>query len=323
MDLSISTVLTCILAAGNAFGAPNDSQKSPGSTDAAWIDLKDEPSRSDLFEAYVIPKTRGPSPIQTRQFDLRGEFSFPRHALYDGNEPRANSIFGIDISHHNGSSFDFGLLRQQEIRFVYMKASQGVRFRDPVFIDHWKAIGVLQQSLAIRRGAYHFLSAQADPVEQANSFLALLDLAGGLKPSDMPPVVDLEWDVARPNTPDRWLGQRPSDIVQKALIWLSHVKAKTGRAPMLYTSLAWWRERGIPESEIAKFSEFPLWIADYSESRRAIERPPTPGGARWHVWQFTDRARLSVGYPANRGIDANIFHGTSDQFITAFDLDKE
>jgi lysozyme len=300
------------------------SAQSTNAEGIEWIDLENEPSRSELFSTYIVPKdSEGKSIIGSRSFDLRGPFVFPTNALRDGANERKNSIFGIDISHHNGESLEFDGLRQQHIRFVYMKASQGARFRDPMFSSNWQSIGRLNGAQSVRRGAYHFLSADADPIRQAEAFLKMLEISGGLQRNDMPPVVDLEWDFSEPNSVDRWSNYSPDDIVKKTLDWLRYIKEKTGRRPMVYTSHEWWRQRGIPEAEFGKFAEYGLWIANYSESRRASERPTTPNNAKWHLWQFTDRARLSAGYPRPGGVDADIFHGTEADFEEAFDLKDE
>jgi lysozyme len=55
-----------------------------------------------------------------------------------------------------------------------------------------------------------------------------------------------------------------------------------------------------------------LWIADYSKSGRAVEKPATPESYGWTLWQFTEKASLSVGN--GNELDATIFKGTDGEF---------
>jgi hypothetical protein len=150
---------------------------------------------------------------------------------------------------------------------------------------------------------------------QADRFVAYVNLQGGFKSGDMPPVMDLEWDKASANAADRWSNYSPSEIVRRALVFLNRVEQLTGRIPMMYTARSWWRERGIPDSEIGKFVRYPIWVADYSKASLRSEDPASPGNARESLWQFADSAKIQQ-YP--NGLDANIFKGTEREFLSIF-----
>src|SRR5262249_40956567 len=133
--------------------------------------------------------------------------------------------------------------QSQKVSFVYAKATQGTRYRDPTFDYHWRTLGEKK----ISRGAYHFMSADEEPIEQADNFLEKLEDSGKLLAADLPPCLDLESDVRKDRAKrwivtdtgeirDFWLGQDPDDIIQKVLKWLKHVEEKTGRTPIIYTS---------------------------------------------------------------------------------------
>lgn len=70
-------------------------------------------------------------------------FNYPSREKYP--------IHGIDISHHQGD-IDWDVLSQQDIQFVYMKATEGGDWVDPKFRTFWKS--ALEKELVI--GAYHF-----------------------------------------------------------------------------------------------------------------------------------------------------------------------
>ncbi|NGZ82791.1 glycoside hydrolase family 25 protein [Duganella aceris] len=275
--------------------------------------LTNEPSRQALFDLIKKAEETQNHSDGVEFFNLYGPFRFPNDALYDVVEKkdRADSIFGVDLSHYTPSSFPFASLRKKQVGFAYLKATQGTGYMDGKFATFWQQLGKLPQDQQVHRGAYHFLSAERDAVAQASTFVAFLAKNGGLKPTDMPPVMDLEWDKASLNAPDRWANKTPDQIVVAAKAWLESVEKQTGRKPMIYTSLAWWRERVGPD-RLSEFVAYPLWIADYSRTSRALEAIKMPQRTAWTLWQFTDGATMAAGFEG--GFDANIFKGSEADF---------
>lgn len=278
------------------------------STDDGWTPLENEPSRQELLsltKSALIPEF------------IQKSFVFPANTFVDANNvPRKNNIFGIDISHYTPSDLPFDQLVSQNIHYVYAKATQGTSYKDAKFAQFWDAMAKLPASKKVFRGAYHFLSASDDPKTQAERFVAFINLHGGLKADDLPPVMDLEWDIAVANGPDRWLKQKPAVIVTAALTYLQRVQELTGRTPVIYTARSWWRSVGIAESEIQKFSQYPIWIADYSNSALASEVPAVPNKAKPALWQFSSTSKLTGSFKS--GLDANIFYGTEAEFLSTF-----
>ncbi|MGO7388554.1 glycoside hydrolase family 25 protein, partial [Rhizobium ruizarguesonis] len=179
----------------------------------------------------------------------------------------------------------------------------------------WKP--TLGGSSAIRRGAYHFLTASGDVDKQAASFSDYLALHGKIQDRDLPPCLDLEWDRTA-TIPDQWKGQNPDAILAKALKWMEVIEAKTGRAPILYTARSWWRERIGDEKKLKLFDKYHIWIADYSVSHKASEAPAVINGRVQKIWQFADDASLRTGY--DRGLDANVYYGSTADFMKDFGI---
>jgi lysozyme len=303
----------------------------PGTSAAALglTNLTNDLSRKDLFvyirnaaDASDDPKK---SNDEVQFFNLYGTFRFPIDAQIDvtkKGQPREDSIFGVDISHHNSAAFPIEQLSMREVRFVYMKATQGTRFLDPVFANFWLRAGSLPKGSQVHRGAYHFLTSGDPKVAaadwgraQAETFVKVIKANGGLLPTDMPPVVDVEWDKATKNGPDRWKNREPGQIIAMVNAYITHVKAELKRTPMIYTAQSWWRERIGSESQFSALSGYPLWIADYSRTSRAVEIPKTINGAPWVLWQYTDGAEMMNGF--NRPFDSNIFKGKNSAFYGA------
>jgi len=240
-------------------------------------------------------------------------FVFPNDA-----QARAEWSFGTDVSHHDGT-IDWSKARPHHIRYVWVKATQGIDFRDRMFAKNWADLGKMWQDEATRvhRGAYHFMSAQGDPSAQAQNFLSNV---GPLLSSDLPPTIDLEWDApagSDPGQADRWKALSSREIVEKALVWLEAVERSTGKTPVIYTAASWWNERIGTTDKLKKYK---IWIADYTRTSQLNETPRLPAGQEAPLWQFSERGRVQDGFSTN--VDVNVFKGTVDQFLVALSPPK-
>ena len=268
----------------------------------------EELSRQELFTAVRLS-----TPGETLT-SLPAKFSFPEHA-------RDNSVFGIDVSHHNidgcNCTLDWADVASHKVQFVYVKASQGTGYADPTFVKN--ASGARDEGkLAV--GGYHFLTTDGDVGKQADNFVSQLNKAGELS---LLPSLDLEWDLG-PMTDkcpsdavvilqsgkrcDKWSTMSSAEILAKASAWVAAVSKATGRPVLLYTSGAWWTARVgkavLPSALGAK----EVWVADYSKSGLATEVPRSPGKADWSAWQFSDSAKVYSGKKLFK-LDASILSG--------------
>jgi lysozyme len=202
-----------------------------------------------------------------------------------------------------------------------MKASQGKARYDPRFARFYKRVQQLPKGSQLHAGAYHFLSAADSGAEQARAFLNILQSngainSGKLRETDMPPVMDLEWDKATSEGVDRWTPRKAEEIIGTVVEFLEAVREGCGRTPMIYTASAWWKER-MAGIDPVRLAAYPMWCADYSKASRASEAPEHVGQS-WSIWQFTESATLALGF--SQAFDASIFKGTVDQFYSTFGL---
>lgn len=176
----------------------------------------------------------------------------------------AGGATAIDVSHHSGE-VDWQEVAEQRVGLVYLKATEGVDDADPMFEEHWRALG----ELGIARGAYHFFVTEDDPEEQARFFLSRLELAAG----DLPPVVDIEL-----------IGHGTTGDVKTALRrFLEIVETELGVTPVIYTSPNFWNAHFD-----ASFGRYPLWIAEYG-----VDQPTLPAGwSSWLMWQYEENAAV-------------------------------
>src|SRR5258708_3772051 len=143
---------------GFAFAAMMTGVDAKSLSAQEWQTLDDEPSRADLFAEYIVPKKIDDK--QAHATALLGPFVFPSDTTYDKikDRPRADVIFGIDISHYEGSTFRFDGLKAQNVRFVYARATQGIAYKDGRFAEYWAALAASPPETTGLRAAYLFRS---------------------------------------------------------------------------------------------------------------------------------------------------------------------
>lgn len=196
-----------------------------------------------------------------------------------------STCMGLDVSHYK-PGIDWAKV-PSEIKFVFMKATEGLTYKDNTFLPYWQAA----KAHGKIRGAYHFFRANVDGVDQAKHFMTTI---GNLDAGDLPLVLD--WETADSTS--------PSVAKQRAMDFLLLVEKETGKTPIIYSSNGHLNSLG----DLSAFSRFPLWIASLT---------PTPKFPKywnaWTFWQYSWNGQVN-GCPAN--IDMNKFNGS------ASDLDK-
>jgi len=332
--------LSAALVAATLVTSVSGQQRQPlpgtSAADLGLTYLSNEPSRQTLFQEIVKSVPAETTKAIQQDFNLYGPFRFPNDATFDKavGVPRADSLFGVDISHYTAAEFPIEKLHQRQVLFLYMKATQGTKMLDPKFATFWSRAGQLPKSDAVHRGAYHFLSstnpnvphekwseteARAFGAAQADVFVKVVTANGGLLKTDMPPVVDLEWDKASADGPDRWKQRSSAQILAMLQGYLEEVKAKLHRTPMIYTAQAWCREHNL-ESNVAGLTKYPIWIADYSKTAQISEKPKSLGSTPSSLWQFTEKAEMAIGF--NGAFDANIYKGKEADFYRVLDIES-
>src|SRR5574340_704027 len=102
------------------------------------------------------------------------------------------TIYGIDLSHNNGTiNWTKVKTNSIPISFAYIKATQGVGYKDPANVSH--ANGAAQSG--IKTGYYHFasLNNNLDPVKDAADEAKWFDsVLKTLPPFQLLPALDIE-----------------------------------------------------------------------------------------------------------------------------------
>ncbi len=203
----------------------------------------------------------------------------------------ARSIFGIDVSHHNGT-INWNDVPRSQANFVFCKATQGRSFIDPMlhaYMNELKRIDFI-------RGVYHFLTFKdVSAIDQVNNFInSGIDFS---MPGTLPPVLDVEWQQS--DSLNQFIIDNRAQCVKKIKDWLDAVEVATGRLPIIYTNRSFWKDY---LDNPAGFQNYPLWVASY---RNDAPRLPE-GWDDYSIWQYTESGSVQ-GISGN--VDKNVFNG--------------
>lgn len=200
--------------------------------------------------------------------------------------PSGFLCYGIDVSHHQGQ-IDWNEVAlssaasEYPIKFVIMKATEGVSFTDPGYADN-----ITQARKAgFVCGVYHFFDPGISPQKQALHYINTVHLKKG----DFAPVVDVERT-----------GRSSGDLQRELLEFLGLLESHYGVKPIIYSSVK-FRKRHL---NAPAFDRYPFWVAHYYVVRPETAKP-------WLIWQFTDHSRVPG---ISEYVDFNVFKGSEEEF---------
>jgi lysozyme len=213
--------------------------------------------------------------------------------------PDTYSIHGVDFGHGAGE-VDFKALRGHGVRFLYVKATQSTRYRDPAFRKY------LEQASAanLKVGAYHVLSFCADPTEQLANLRSALPVTLPLLPIAVDPEFAL-YPIGDKCAPVD--DQNVDEYRRRLHAFLRLVEEAYGSVPILY--MPWTLMNRLVDDS---FNRYPLWLAHYGASSN-VPDTQLPGRNPWTLWQYGDSGTIP-GSAAR--VDLNVFFGTEEQFQT-------
>lgn len=180
------------------------------------------------------------------------------------SEPASNKpLHGIDVSHYQGRIV-WPDVKAAGIKFVYLKATDGISYTDPLYAHNTAAL----ESLDMPFGAYHFFEPRDTGERQARHFLKQVNVNKG----SLPPALDVETSA----------GKKPEEIQAQVKQWLLIVEKETGCKPIIYTYRDFW-EKNLGDD----FAEYPLWLAEYSDHPRLPKDVSS-----WLLWQHSSKGKV-------------------------------
>lgn len=197
---------------------------------------------------------------------------------------------GIDISNHQGI-VDFRKVKDAGYSFVFMKATEGVSYKDPYFIRNWnetKRIGMIP-------GTYHFARPSLNAAnDEADFFMSTVLDSVELEEGDIL-IQDMEDSNAR------------GDLSGWAEFFVEVVRNYAGFDPLFYSRKNYIEEHNLGTPRLGQCG---LWLAQYPYTI-PTNWPPVP--SPWSVpafWQYSEKGTVPG---VNGNCDLNYFNGTLDR----------
>lgn len=189
-------------------------------------------------------------------------------------------IRGVDVSAHNGM-MNFDAMAGDGIEFAWIKASEGVSFRDPNFsLNYQKAAHA-----GLKTGAYHFFRFDRDGVEQARNFVRAV---AGRKLE-----LGLAIDVEDTGNPDGI----PKDSITARLRDMIDYLVLAGVRPLLYSNRA-----GYEKYLYDEFRDMPLWVCQFTDNSTSGD---------WLYWQYNHRGQVEG---VHGEVDLDVFAGSRQEW---------
>lgn len=198
-------------------------------------------------------------------------------------------VKGVDVSSYQGK-IEWDELQKQDIRFAFIKATEGSNFVDNYFVENWKEA----ENTTLRIGAYHFFSFDSEGKTQAQNYIQTVPNTK----QALPPVIDVEFYGDKDKNPPK-----RSKVQEELHSMVGMLEKHYGKRVILYTTKEVY-ELYMKNS----FAQCDIWIRD------VFTKPTLSDNRNWTFWQYTDRERLE-GYSGDeKFIDVNVFYGDEEVF---------
>jgi len=196
-------------------------------------------------------------------------------------------VMGVDVSHYQGE-IDWSSLAQQNVKFAFIKATEGSGHVDEYAEKNLKNASETDILLS----AYHFFSFESAGETQAENFISVVDSEA----IDMPPVVDIEYYADKRK--DKPAKEETAEILRPLL---EAMEEHYGEKPIIYTTLPVYY-RYIRDG----FSDYPLWIRSVNFEPEFVD---------WQFWQYSDKGELYGFSGDEKYIDLNVYKGSEEEFF--------
>jgi lysozyme len=197
-------------------------------------------------------------------------------------------LFGIDVSHYQGT-INWNQVRESGLKnFAYVKATEGIDYNDSYF----KSNMINGNAAGLKMGAYHLARPdnKNSAIDEANHFL---EISGSFIGNNyLPPALDLEplyVESLGKAALSAWLEE-----------WMNQIKKITSVSPIIYTTI--YDASNLLNS---KFSTYGLWIANYETNPSTS--PKNLG--IWSTWVFNQYSETGIVPGITGYVDLDVFNG--------------
>lgn len=194
------------------------------------------------------------------------------------------STIGVDVSSYQ-ANINMNKLKEQNIQFIYIKATEGSKAQDNTFEKNWdnaKKAGLLS-------GAYHFFSFDSEGKTQAENFINTVDdnMKGRLIPA-----VDVEYYGDKKENPPK-----KEDVVRELKVFLNAMEKEYGVKPIIYSGAEIYDKYLKGE-----FDEYKKWISSFYTPLSWNYKDD------WYIWQYLNKGELEGYSGGEKYIDLNVLN---------------
>jgi len=196
----------------------------------------------------------------------------------------ANSTIGVDVSAYQ-ADINMNMLKDQNIEFIYIKATEGSAHKDARFAENWKNA----EEAGLRSGAYHFFSYDSEGKTQAENFI---EQVGPYLKGRLLPVVDVEYYGDKEQNPPE-----KETVVRELRAYLELIEQEYGVKPMIYT-----RSDVYDKYLKGEFDEYKKWMSSLYTPLNWNYKDD------WYIWQYLNRGVLEGYSGGETYIDLNVLN---------------
>ena len=195
-----------------------------------------------------------------------------------------NSTIGVDVSSYQ-ANINMNKLKEQNIKFIYIKATEGSSKQDDKFAENWENA----KQAELLSGAYHFFSYDSEGKTQAENFIKTVgtDIKGRLLP-----VVDVEYYGDKEQNPPN-----KEDVIRELKIFLEMLEKEYEVKPLIYT------EADLYDKYLkGEFDGYKKWMSSLYTPLSWNYKDD------WYIWQYLNRGELEGYTGGEKYIDLNILN---------------
>ena len=203
-------------------------------------------------------------------------------------------VDGIDVSHWQGD-IDWDQVYGSGKRFAFVKASEGISYRDPKFEENMangREAGMLM-------GAYHFARPiNNSAVDEARFFVSVIE--DYLTEGYLRPALDLEVGEGDWGYLSEWVHE-----------FMNTVRDETGIVSVIYVNS--YYANNLDQS----LAQYSLWIARWTYDTSVL---PDPGvWPSWDFWQWSNQTLC----PGIEGyVDGDVYNGDINNLMDSFEIGR-
>lgn len=165
---------------------------------------------------------------------------------------------GIDVSHFQGDIDWSEVAKDNNIQFVYIKATEGGDYQDKKYKYNIK--GANKEGFLI--GSYHYFKSNSSVKMQFDNFISVVNK----EEQTLIPMVDVEEEINK----------------DSLLLFCNLIEKHFGRKPMIYGTMRSYNTYCAPY-----FNNYYLMLGRYKDIP-----PKIKGKGHYNIWQFSDKGKV-------------------------------